>query len=230
MSAVVGRVVALNRFPVKSMAGEPLDEAEIRWRGIAGDRQYGFLRAGNRGRFPWFTGRDRSDLVCYRACFSNPADPGNSPVEVVAPDGETFALEAPELRARFGEPVDLVQFWRGAFDAMPVSLVTTATLAALAGAQGGKIDVRRFRINIVVESDLRENAWAERMLEIGDGTRLLANAPIDRCVMITIDPDTGLRSPGLMKTVARDFDNRIGLYASPARQGTIRVGDAVRVG
>lgn len=229
MSGAVGRVVALNRFPVKSMAGEPLDEAEVRWRGISGDRRYAFLRTGNRSRFPWFTGRDRSDLVCYRARFRDPADPGNSPVEVVVPGGATFALEAPGLQARFGEPVELVQLGRGAFDAMPVSIVTTATLAALAAAWGGEIDVRRFRINIVVESDLREDAWADRMLAIGGETRLLANAPIDRCVMITIDPDTGLRSPRLMKTVVRGFDNRVGLYASPARPGVIRVGDAVRM-
>ena len=226
MSDAVGRVVALNRYPVKSMAGEALDEAELRWRGISGDRQYAFLRTGNSSRFPWFTGRDQSDLVCYRARFRDPADPKNSPVEVVAPDGEAFALDAPELHGRFGEPVELVQLGRGAFDAMPISIVTTATLAALAEARGSDVDVRRFRINLVVESDLREDAWAGRMLAVGE-CGLLAHDPIDRCVMITIDPDTGVRSPGLMKTVVRGFDNRIGLYASPARLGTIRVGDAV---
>ena len=47
--------------------------------------------------------------------------------------------------------------------------------------------------------------------------------------MTTIDPDTGVRSPELMKTVVRGFGNRVGLYASPARLGTIRVGDAVRL-
>ena len=228
MSAVVGRVVALNRFPVKSMAGEPLDEAELRWRGIAGDRQYAFLRRGDRGRFPWFTARDRSDLICYRARFRDPADPKSSPVEVIAPDGAAFALEAPDLQARFGEPVDLVQLGRGAFDAMPVSILTTATLAALKETHGGLADVRRFRINIVVESDVREEVWSGRLLEFG-GTALLANAPIERCVMITIDPETGLRSPELMKAVVRRFGNRVGLYASPARLGTIRTGDAVRL-
>ena len=228
VSDVVGRVVALNRFPVKSMAGEALDEAELRWRGISGDRQYAFLRSGNSSRFPWFTGRDQSDLICYRARFRDPDDPKGSAVEVVAPDGAVFALDASELQERFGEPVELVQLGRGAFDAMPVSIVTTATLAALGEARGGEVDVRRFRINIVVESEARENAWAGQLVEIG-GTRLLAHDPIERCVMITIDPDTGVRSPGLMKTVVRGFDNWVGLYASPARLGTIRVGDDVHL-
>lgn len=35
---VVGRIVALWRFPVKSMAGEPLESIEASWNGFAGDR------------------------------------------------------------------------------------------------------------------------------------------------------------------------------------------------
>lgn len=237
MSDIVGRVAALARYPVKSMAGEALDAAELRWRGLHGDRQYGFLHHGSLSRFPWFTGRDLSDLVRYQARYRDPADPRHSPVEVTAPDGETFALDSPALRSRLSEQtgaaLDLVQFGRGAFDALPVSIVTTATLAALDTARGGPVDPRRFRINIVIDGDVCEGEWGEKLLAFGDADdapRLLIQEPIERCVMITIDPDTGLREPGLMKTVVRGFDNRIGIYASAARPGTIRVGDAVRLG
>jgi hypothetical protein len=34
--SVVGRVVALWRYPVKSMAGEELDGAEVSWHGLGG--------------------------------------------------------------------------------------------------------------------------------------------------------------------------------------------------
>jgi uncharacterized protein YcbX len=40
VSETVGTVAALWRFPVKSMLGETIDEADVSERGIAGDRAY----------------------------------------------------------------------------------------------------------------------------------------------------------------------------------------------
>jgi uncharacterized protein YcbX len=40
----VGRVVALWRYPVKSMAAEQLDGVEVSWFGLAGDRRWAFIR------------------------------------------------------------------------------------------------------------------------------------------------------------------------------------------
>jgi uncharacterized protein YcbX len=236
MLEVVGRVAALWRFPVKSMAGEPMDAVDLGWTGIRGDRQYAFLRHASLSRFPWFTGRDANGMLLYRASYRDPADPKLSPIDVTTPEGDVLPLDADDLRARLAEeggmPVDLVRSGRSFFDAMPVSIVTTATHDELDVAGGDAIDPRRFRINIVIESDRREGEWAERMLAVGDiatGPRLIVHYPIDRCVMVTIDPDTGIRTPAVLKTVVRDFNNRIGIYASAARTGTIRVGDAVRL-
>lgn len=236
MSEVVGRVAALWRFPVKSMAGERLAQAELGWRGLRGDRQYAFHHVGDHSRFPWFTGRDMSGFVRYRALFRDPTDTGRSPVDVTAPDGATFALDAPELRERLsgeaGAAVELIQSGRGLYDAMPVSVVTTGLHAAVNAACGQPVDPRRFRINIVIDGDRAEEGWGERLLAFGDGEdgpRLLVQEPIERCVMVTIDPDTGVRAPELMKTVVRGFGNRIGMYASTGRPGTIRTGDAVRL-
>lgn len=44
--------------------------------------------------------------------------------------------------------------------------------------------------------------------------------------MVTIDPDAGIRTPAVSKTVVRDFGSRIGVYATPARTGTIPIGDS----
>jgi uncharacterized protein YcbX len=233
---VIGRVAALWRFPVKSMAGEPMDAVDLGWTGLRGDRQYAFLRHASLSRFPWFTGRDANGMLLYRAAYRDPADPKLSPIDVTTPEGETLPLDAEALRARLGEEggmaVDLVRSGRSFFDAMPVSLVTTATHDELDAASGDTVDPRRFRINIVIESDGREGDWVERMLAFGDaadGPRMIVHYPIDRCVMVTIDPDTGVRTPAVLKTVVRDFDNRIGVYASAARTGTIRLGDTVRL-
>ncbi|NNF58246.1 MAG: hypothetical protein HKN04_08385, partial [Rhodothermaceae bacterium] len=42
----VGRVVALWRYPVKSMGAESLEEVDISWHGLAGDRRWAFIRGG----------------------------------------------------------------------------------------------------------------------------------------------------------------------------------------
>jgi uncharacterized protein YcbX len=41
--AIVGSLSGLWRFPVKSMMGERLEEAELSGRGIAGDRAYALI-------------------------------------------------------------------------------------------------------------------------------------------------------------------------------------------
>jgi hypothetical protein len=125
----------------------------------------------------------------------------------------------------------LVQLGRGAFDSMPVSLVSTAGHAEVEESHGGPIDPRRFRINVVVETDMPMRVWAGRRLTIGgeDGPQLSVTEPIQRCVMITIDPDTGERDRWLMRTVAQQFGNAYGVYANVVRPGILRRGDQVRL-
>ena len=70
---LVGRVAALRRYPVKSMAAEELDGAEVSWHGLAGDRRWAFIRDGQvRNGFPWLTIRERPELAHYRPRFAVP--------------------------------------------------------------------------------------------------------------------------------------------------------------
>ncbi|MGK7861911.1 MOSC domain-containing protein [Falsiroseomonas sp. E2-1-a4] len=231
--SLVGKVLGLARFPVKSMAGEALPEVELRWTGLAGDRQYAFVQQGQHGRFPWLTGRDLSDLVRYRPRFSTPEDTRLSPVEVTAPDGAAFDLRDAALAARLsagsGKTSALIQMGRGVFDQMPVSIITTASLGQLDALHGTALDARRFRINILIESDAPETEWAGQMLEFGDGTRLLVNGPAPRCAMVTICPETAARDAGVLRTVAQHLGGNFGMYAAAARLGMIRLGDPVRL-
>lgn len=234
MTRIVGRVIEINRFPVKSFAGETMQAAEIDWQGIEGDRQYAFYLADSRGRFPWLTGRIIPQLVTWRARYSDPDKPRTSPVEVSQPDG-TLALEGltPLLAQEAGRPVGLLQLGRGAYDAMPVSVITTASLAEIDRTHGTPLDRRRFRINIVIESDFHERDWHGRRLSFNgageEAAALLVAEGIDRCVMITIDPDSGARDPGVMHTVARKFGNKVGVYAATARPGLVSVGDTASI-
>lgn len=232
MRRLVGVVAALNRYPVKSMAGEELAEAEVRWSGLRGDREYSYVFADRPRRFPWLSGRDLSALLCYRTITTGDYGASGLPVEVVTPEGRRMSIAEPslvdELATVVSAPLQLVQISRGAYDSMPLSLVTRSTLAAVDAAHGAPLDPRRFRINIVIDSAERETAWRHRTIEFGlDGPRLAVTRPIERCAMITIDPDTAERDPAIMRTIARQFGNEVGEYASVLRQGAIRVGDEV---
>ena len=232
----IGRVAAIHRYPVKSMRGEAMASAALGWNGIEGDRQYAFYRAGDGSRFPWLTGRDIADLVRHAATYADPADPRRSPVWVTAPDGAEFDLRAPALAARLaaacGEEVRLLQLGRGTFDSMPVSVVTGAMFRALGEAFGGPLDAARFRINLILDSEAREEEWLGRTLIFGEGdaaVRLRVNRPIPRCRMITIDPATAERDPAVLRLVAERFGNMVGAYCAPDRPGTVRAGDRVRL-
>ena len=85
---VVGYVAGLWRYPVKSMAGESLDDVEVSWNGLAGDRRWAFIR-GHRvpSGFPWLTIRDLPELARYRPRFAEPDRPNASPLLVRTPSG-----------------------------------------------------------------------------------------------------------------------------------------------
>lgn len=236
MSGEIGRVAAIHRFPVKSMGGEELKSANLRWQGIDGDRQYGFYRAANASRFPWLTGREWAEMIICSARYEKPDDPRHSPVTVTIGNDQYDVGDA-GLRERLsraaGEEIGVIQVGRGLFDAMPVSIITPATIAQVAQRCGRDIDLRRFRANIVIEpSDgvARETDWIGKTLIFGDGpsaAKLCANVAIDRCVMITIDPDTAERNPAILRRVVEDFNNEVGVRCATGAPGTVAVGDAV---
>lgn len=229
---VVGRVTRLSRFPVKSMRGERLDEAELRWTGFRGDREYAFVFADRLNRFPWATGRDLSPMLLYAAVARGEYGPAGLPVSVTTPDGCEFALDDPalaaELGAAIGRRVRPMQLSRGAHDSMPLSILSTGTLRALDAARGGPVDPERFRMNVLVDGPERDADWRGHALRFGeDGPVVAMTRPVERCAMVTIDPLTAERDPSLMRLVAREFGNEVGEYASVLRPGVIRTGDAV---
>ena len=224
---VLGRVVALRRFPVKSMAGELLDAAEVGWTGLAGDRQYAFVRAGDTSHFPWFTGRQWPGLLLCRAQYRGDR------VAVATPDGQVRDVTDPALQRSIEDAgrhaLRLMRLSRGCYDAMPVSVLTTSLLRTLGEAHGAAPDALRFRANILVEAadGTDERGWTGE-LAVG-GVRLRTTYPTGRCAMITIDPGSAARDPSLLRTVAQRFGGTTGLYAAVAAPGRVAVGDEVRL-
>ena len=42
-AVLVGRVSAVFRYPVKSMAAEPVEDVDVSWHGLSGDRRWAFV-------------------------------------------------------------------------------------------------------------------------------------------------------------------------------------------
>jgi uncharacterized protein YcbX len=223
----VGRVVGLWRYPVKSMAAEALSSVEVGWAGFAGDRRWGFVRGDvPRSGFPWMTIREDAAMLEHVPRFVDVDQPDKSRVMVRTPAGEELDVVDPALAASLGSGVRVIKQDRGVFDAMPLSLITTRAIAELGGLVGFELDPQRFRPNLLVESDVREDEWLGRVLRIGAMT-MRVDERDSRCVIVNIDPSTLERSPAVLKTLARERSACIGVYGSTVREGRVAVGDEV---
>ena len=120
------------------------------------------------------------------------------------------------------------------FDAFPLLLMTEASLRRMQeAAPSSRFDVRRFRPNLLIESDapsgFPELSWRGRELEIGDA-RLSVTVECPRCVMTTHGFADLPKDPGVMRALVREAGGNLGVYASVREGGTVRMGDAVRLG
>ncbi len=129
----------------------------------------------------------------------------------------------PEELARYESPPGTY------FDACPLlimSLQSLETLSRLAPEQ--QFDVRRFRPNLLVEADsaapFPEQEWIGRKLRVGDAeVEVLMACP--RCVMTTHGFDDLPRDPGIMRTLVREAEGNLGVYARVTSAATVELGD-----
>jgi uncharacterized protein YcbX len=91
-------------------------------------------------------------------------------------------------------------------------------------------DVRRLRPNILIGGveGLAEFEWPGAELHIGDAV-IGIDSRRGRCPMTTVDPDTLVRDPEVLRDIGRRFGGRLALNAEVLVPGRIRVGDQVRL-
>jgi MOSC domain-containing protein len=211
------RIAELWRYPVKSLAGERLKEADLRQDGIVGDRIYQVRRLDGK----IIDARAHPKMLALHPTLTHNLDlfidgkPWDSPqmaeiIEDAAASGPGAHLERRVESERF--------------DVLPLLIATDGAVAALG------YDHRRLRPNILIADveGLSERDWPGRALRVGVcliGIRRLR----ERCVMTTWDPDTQEQSPEVFQKIQNRFDGRIALDSWVIRGGTIRLGDTVEV-
>jgi uncharacterized protein YcbX len=141
------------------------------------------------------------------------------------PDLSVFPLRKLAELSRYVTPIGSL------FDAYPVHVITRASLDTMAAlAPGSDFDVRRFRPNIVVETEpgdgLPENAWCNADLDL-PGADLHGEIPTLRCVMPIHAQRDLATDPQVLRTVAKHANRCLGIYATVSRPGVVTVGDEI---
>lgn len=224
---IAGRVVALLRYPVKSMAGEELAEVEVGARGLAGDRAWA-VRTEDGGIGSGTTTRRfrRVDgLLEWRAVLDGGV------LVVQCPTGERCRVvdAAARLSAATGRILGIeAEADVPHHDESPVHLLTAASLTSLGGLLGSPVDVARFRPNVVLDvhgDGFPEESWVGRELALGDDVVLRLGPGMPRCVMVGLPQADLAKDKQILRTLAQERDLSFGLQASVVRGGTVRLGD-----
>lgn len=228
------------RFPVKSMGGERMEEAEVNQLGIIGDRGWGIFEPSTE---TVLTARRAPELLFASAVVAGTG------VAIELPDGtrvnsdddacdealSDWLARTVELHRAGAEggtyevPLDFENdekwvSWQGPPRAWHdssqsrVSLVSRETLRDW--------DPRRFRTNLILDGS-GEDELVGVQLEVGNEVRLNVTKAIDRCVIVT-RPQPGLdRDLDVLRTINAERNTCLAVGALVASPGTIRQGNRV---
>jgi uncharacterized protein len=167
------------------------------------------------------------------------ADLSDLALDVETPSGEVLAIDDPALlrqlteRAGDGHSLTLLRSERAMTDCRPISLFSLQTARQLGEEVGSALDKRRFRANVYLDlgtaGGFSENAFVGRKVRIGPKVVISVLERDPRCQMITLDPNTAVPNPKVLRKVARGHDGTAGVYGAVLAEGVIRADDAVEV-
>jgi uncharacterized protein YcbX len=204
------KVEQLWRYPVKSLRGERIASAEFAAGGVVGDRRYALLDDDPESL-------RRGKLVGGR----------QMPALIPLPSA---GIDFDQIGAKFGRSFAVREATDGSnHDDADVLVASLPTLRALSEEYGKPIDVRRFRANIILDGDdlgpFAELQWPGLRFTVGNVV-LEATEPCERCAIPTLDPDTGVAEPPLLRFLAQNHKQSFGMYFKVIAPGSIAEGDA----
>jgi uncharacterized protein YcbX len=203
------------RYPVKSMGGEPLQQARIEHAGLPGDRIVHV--EDHKGRF--VTSRSRPQLLLHRATLGEDGEPRVDGRPWSAPDVAADVERAAGAAAHLVRDDGLARF-----DVLPLLVATDGAVASLG------YDRRRFRPNLLIGGveGLAERAWEGRFLRVGEAIIRMVSLR-QRCVMTTFDPDTAEQNVDVLLRIHRELDGAFALDSEVVQPGLVKVGDPVAI-
>lgn len=208
-------VAEIWRYPVKSMAGEALDQAVVGPLGLEGDRVVHVEDARRR----LVTARTHPDLLGHKGCLGSAREPlvDGRPWTEPGVLADIERIVGPGARLVRDESADR-------FDVLPLLVATDGAIKAF------RYDGRRLRPNIVIGGveGLEERAWPGRRLRINEVVIGLEDLR-GRCVMTTFDPDTLEQDRRVLTSIVKRFGGTLALNAAVLRGGLVRRGDAVEL-
>ncbi len=148
------------------------------------------------------------------------------PVRVVHLDAQTHRATDPD-HSQPGDEVSLA-------DGYPLLLISQASLNGLNARLDQPVSMLRFRPNLVVSADVAHDEDDWRRIRIGEVEFDLVKQCI-RCVLPTVDPQTGVRDPSgeplrtLMQYRRSPKGVTFGQNLIPRGTGVIEVGDTVEI-
>jgi uncharacterized protein YcbX len=249
----VATVAALSIAPVKGLRLVGVESVELGLAGPAGDRAFHLREADGTIALTVRNSRlvqivpawdaAREELALAFPDGSRVAAPValGEPVTTAYYDGRPVSgrvVEGPfgaAVSAFLGRHVALVARDEAEVggDDHPVTLMSTASLDALAAALGSGVDGRRFRMTLTIEGvdAWEEHGWGGRPVRAGDALLRVA-APTVRCAVTTRDPDVGRTDAPVLRALAglRGKDDvTFGVWCDVVEPGVVRVGDGVAV-
>jgi uncharacterized protein YcbX len=203
------------RYPVKSLGGEPLTQADVGYDGIPGDRVVHV--EDERGRV--VTARARPRLLLHRATLGADGEP--------LVDGRTWTSRevANDIEGAAGAGATLARDDSlERFDILPLLVATDGAISSLG------YDRRRFRPNLLVSgvAGLAEREWEGRHLHVGGAVIGIVSLR-RRCIMTTFDPDTAEQDTEVLLRIHRELGGMLALDCEVLQPGRITVGDTVEV-
>jgi uncharacterized protein len=237
MTIQIGTLSEIMRHPVKSMTGEAVTETMVMNYGLYGDRSHVILDE----KQSFLTITQFPSLVLYQASFSahESLDAYPEPA-IVTPEGETFKWSnstwLTELEEKTSKQLTKKVYHPehvpiGPIEEEHLLIITDASLQALSESWGKQTDERRFRPNLKLDLlekiPFVEQTWKGKVLRIGEEVLIEFVKPCERCMIITVDPKTGVKQPDLLKKVAKEHENFFGMYARVIRTGKISTSDEV---
>jgi uncharacterized protein YcbX len=209
------KVTEIWRYPVKTMAGEKLQQVRIGPLGIEGDRVVHVEDALEQV----ITSRSHPRFLGHKGTLGPDGEPlvDNQPWNSPGVAAEVVDIVGPGAKLVRYDGIER-------FDVLPLLVATDGAIAAFGH------DHRRLRPNLVIGDveGLAEREWPGGCLCIGKVLIGVQDLRL-RCIMTSYDPDTLIQDKEITRSIYRRFGGKLALNCFVIEGGEITVGDEVQL-